>query len=98
MVTWTAAEVVVLFAASLAIATTVYVPSANAAVLRSMRYGATESIPIDVLFTLNSTLVTPTLSDETAEIGTIPESRAPLGGEVRVAIGAVTSLALPRVI
>jgi hypothetical protein len=91
-VTDTGADVVVLPAASEAVAVNVYVPFATVVVSQLIAYGAVVSAaPRFAPFSLNCTAVTPTLSLAVALTVTVPDTVAPLAGAVTDTVGGVVS-------
>ena len=90
-VTVTAAEVVLLPAASRATAVSVCVPLVAEAVFQEPEYGdAVSSVPRFAPSSLNCTPATPTLSVALAETVTVPDT-APTPGEVIATAGGVVS-------
>src|SRR5947209_230263 len=90
--TVTPAEVVRLPAASRATALKVCEPLATAVVLKEAEYGAAlSSAPTLAPSTLNWTPATPTLSAAFAVTVIVPETVAPLAGEVMLTVGGVVS-------
>src|SRR5437899_7543081 len=91
MLTVTDAELV-LPAASRATALKVCEPLATAVVLKEAEYGAAlSSAPTLAPSTLNWTPATPTLSAALAVTVIVPETVAPLAGEVMLTVGGVVS-------
>jgi len=67
-------------------------PSSSVVVFQSNEYGSVLSVtPVVTPFTHNSTLSTPSLSDDIQLIETITETVEPSCGEVMVTVGGVVS-------
>ena len=91
-VTLTGAAVLVLPAASRAIAVSVWPPFATVVVVQLTEYGGVvSSWPRLEPFNLNCTPATPALSDALAETATVPETVAPAPGAVSATAGALVS-------
>src|SRR5467141_2070224 len=91
-VTVTGAEVLLLPAASRAIAVMVCEPSLAEAVFQETEYGAlVSSAPKLVSSILNCTPTTPTLSEALAVTVTVPDIVWPLLGNVMLTVGGVVS-------
>src|SRR6266850_882671 len=86
------AEVAPFPAASLATAVRVCVPSRTVVVFQETAYGGTvTSAPRLAPLSLNWTPATPTLSDAVATTVTVPDTVAPLAGDVMATDGGVVS-------
>ena len=91
-VTLTAVDVLVLPAASRAMAVRLWLPLTTPVVFQPIEYGAVvTSEPMSVASTLKRTPATPTLSDALAVIVTLPDTTAPAAGAVIETVGAVVS-------
>ena len=91
-VTETAVEALVFPAASLAIAMRDLEPLVDSVVSHEMEYGeVVSSAPRFTPSSLNWTPETPTLSEAVAVMLTLPETSAPLAGDVRETVGRVVS-------
>src|SRR3954470_4860865 len=91
-VTVTAADVVVLPAASRATAVSVCVPFVAVVVFHAIEYGAVvSSAPRFAPSTLNCTPATPTLSAAVALTVTVPDTVVPPAGPLIVTVGGVVS-------
>jgi hypothetical protein len=88
-VTFTAVDVVVLPAASLATAVKLCAPLETPVVFQEIEYGLVVAVPMVVAPSLKTTCVTPTLSVELADTVTVPLRKAPADGAVRAAVGGV---------
>ena len=91
-VTFTAEEVLVFPAASRATAVRTLAPFAVPVVFHEIEYG--DELSSEPMFTpssLNWTPETPTLSEAVAVMLTLPETAAPLAGDVRETVGRVVS-------
>ncbi len=92
-VTVTSAEVLLLPAASRAIAVMLCEPSLAVAVFHEIEYGAVvaSALPLTPLSSRNCTPTTPTLSEALAVTVTVPFTVAPLAGAVILTVGGVVS-------
>ncbi len=92
-VTVTGAEVVLLPAASRAIAVILCEPSLVVVVSKEIEYGAVVSsvLPLVPSSSRNCTPTTPTLSEALAVTVTVPFTVAPLAGAVMLTVGGVVS-------
>src|SRR6185369_1237596 len=96
-VTLTAAEVVLLFAASSATAVRLTAALADVVVFQFTVYGAVVSLPSEVAPAKNSTLATPLSSAAVAVTATVPATVAAAVGAVTLTVGAIVSGAVaPR--
>jgi len=90
----TEADVPTFVAASDALELKLWAPLANVVVSRVFAYGEVVAVATTIPSIRKSTLVTPTLSEAEADIVIVPDTVAPLVGDVILVLGSVRSALL----